>query len=104
MASANSPVAAARDDPDAVDLVRAGVPDEGLLAEGGRAALAQLGESDSLGRATDEADPVPLVLGKGLRLLQAELRADERVVSDLGMGIERHVIGGERDVGLEERL
>ena len=40
-----------------------------------------------------------------LRLdLDAELSGEQRVVSDLGMGVEREVVGGERDVGVEERL
>ena len=33
-----------------------------------------------------------------------ELLGEERVVPDLGMGVEREVVGGERDLRVEERL
>ena len=33
-----------------------------------------------------------------------ELSGKQRVVPDLGMGVEREVVGGERDLGVEERL
>jgi hypothetical protein len=44
------------------------------------------------------------VLGERLSRLEPELGADQRVVSDLRMGVEREVVAGKRDVRVEQRL
>ena len=36
--------------------------------------------------------------------VDSELAGEQRVVADLRVGVEREVVGGERDVGVEERL
>ena len=94
----------ARHDPDAVHRLGPGVPHERLLPERRGAALAQLGERDALGRAPDEADAAALVLGERLGPLEPERRADQGVVAHLGVRVERQVVAGERDVGVEQRL
>jgi hypothetical protein len=43
------------------------------------------------------------MLGEGLGASEAEGRAYERVVADLGVGVERQVVGNEREVGAEQR-
>ena len=79
----------------------AGVPDERRAAEGVLAAVAQLGEGIP-SRVTDEADLSSPVLAEGLAALEPERRAYQRVVADLGVGIERQVVPGQRDVGVEQ--
>ena len=51
---------------------------------------------------TDEADLSSPVLAEGLAALEPERRAYQRVVADLGVGIERQVVPGQRDVGVEQ--
>jgi hypothetical protein len=74
-----------------VNALGAALPDERLLLEGALAARAQLREGDALGGAADDADRAPAVLGERLAGLEPERRADQRVVADLGVGVERQV-------------
>ena len=64
--------------------------------------LAQLRERNALGRASHEADRAAAVLAERLRPLEPERLADQRVVPHLGMGVERQVVAGQRDVVVEE--
>src|SRR5262245_28176532 len=89
-------------DADAVDELRAGRPGEGLLAEDRGAAVAQLVERHALRRAPDEADRATAVLAERLGPLEPERGADQRVVPDLRMCVERQVIAGQRDVVVEQ--
>ncbi len=55
-------------------------------------------------KACDEADRLAVVQGEGLELVGAEGAGDQRVVADLGMGVEGKVVGGEAHVRVEEQL
>src|SRR5215211_2426313 len=91
-----------RDDPDAADELGPGIPRERLLAEGGGAARAELVERDSVRRAAHEPDAPPAALAESLSALEPERRADQSVVAHLGVGVERQVVGRERDVVVEQ--
>ena len=45
-----------------------------------------------------------LCAAKGSMLARAERRGEQRVVADLEMAVERQVVGGQREVGVEEQL
>ena len=49
----------------------------------------------------DEADRLAGVQGEGLEPVRSELARQERIVAELGMRVEREMVGGERDVGVE---
>ncbi len=52
----------------------------------------------------DEPDRLTFVHSECLELLGAEPSREQRVVAELSMGVERQVVGGERDVGVEQDL
>ena len=67
-------------------------------------ARAQLGDRDRLGAPADRADGRPFASPNGRRVgLEAEPLAQQGVVADLGVGVERQVVGGEGGVGAEQR-
>ena len=70
----------------------------------GQAAL-ELGDRQRLGCDADRRrSAVPFASPNGARVgLQAEQLAQQRVVADLGMGVEREVVGGEGGLGGQQR-
>ncbi len=70
-----------------------------------RDAREQLGGGESLGgKARDHADRLAVVQRERVELLRAERVCEQRVVADLGMSVEREVVGGEADVGVKQDL
>ncbi len=96
--------AAARDDADAADLLGSGVEDERLAGGDARDAREQLARGNALARQMgEEADRLAPVQRERLEPLGAERVGEQRVVPDHGMGVERQVVGGQRDAGVEEQ-
>src|SRR4051794_12509062 len=92
-----------RDDPDARDPLRPAFEDQGLLTGGVLQAPAELAHLDGLRGATDQAHGGPLRLTeRAIVGLEPQGVAEQRVVADLGMGVEGQVVGGQRDVGAEQ--
>ena len=55
-------------------------------------------------REETQADRLTVVQGKWFELLRAERVGEQRVVADLEVGVQREVVGGKADVGLEQDL
>src|SRR4051812_25806769 len=66
-------------------------------------ALAQLVHRDSAWERGFAADRAAAVVAERLVGAAAERPRQQRVVTELGMGVERDVVGGEVDVVLEQR-
>ena len=104
IASPKLDAAAARDDRRRCARARGpAVPHERLLPERARRSGAR---SSANGTPSAERPTKPIgaaaVLAERLGPLEPERRADQRVVADLGVGVERQVVAGERDVGVEQ--
>src|SRR5207249_2197393 len=52
----------------------------------------------------EESDRLAAVVGERLELCGAQRSREQGVVAELGVGVEREVVGGERDAGLEQDL
>ena len=92
---------AAADDADRVHAVRAGVEDQRLAGDQLGHPPGQLGGLDALGASADDADRVAVDLAEAAVLLEAKPLTDQGVVADLGVGVERQVISGDRELGFE---
>ena len=65
----------------------------------------ELGGRDAgVGEARADADGRAPVGREGLDLARADGAGEQRVVADLEVAVEREVVGGEREVGVEEQL
>jgi hypothetical protein len=68
-------------------------------------ALDELGRRDAgVGEARADADGGAAVHREGLDLAGPDRAGEERVVADLQVAVEREVVGGQRDVRVEEQL
>ena len=95
--------AGAGDDADRADRIRA--VGEGQRLAIGRCphALDELGGADGVQPRAD-ADGRAVVSAEGLDVGSADRLREQRVVADLEVAVEWQVVGGERDVGVEEQL
>src|SRR2546426_727926 len=97
--------ACARDDRHAPHAGGPGVEDEGLASgELGDAREQLLGGHPLAGKPGEEADRLAAVVSEGLELVRVEGVSEQCVVAELRVGIERQVVGGKSDVGVEKYL
>ena len=98
--------AAARDDPDRAHRGRGrpGRPAARGRSPRARARRARPPAMPSPAKRARTPIAAPLTAAKGAASCAPELAGQQRVVADLGMAVERQVVGGQRHVGVEERL
>jgi len=80
--------------------LRAGFEDERFAAHQLAHPLDQLGHLESVAGPPDDADRPALDRAEGTGVgIEPEAVAEQCVVADLGVGVERQVVGGNRELG-----